>query len=203
MTKTEYLHQLERYLKRLPKADYENAIEHFTEYFEDAGIGEEQKVIEELGTPKEAAAELLKNLLKEDLKNTKKETFDKETPKTIGRKVWIACLSIMAAPIAIPLALTAVVFLLAMGLCLCCLLLMIGLLSFSMALMGAKLLLRGIIAIPYSLSGAGMITGMGLFGVGLAILFSILTIFFYQWIKWIFWHFTQKIAGIKKNQSML
>ena len=37
LTKEEYLAQLKKYLKRLPKEDYNNAMDYFTEYFEDAG----------------------------------------------------------------------------------------------------------------------------------------------------------------------
>lgn len=37
MNREEYLNELKKYLRRLPKDDYENAIEYFTEYFEDAG----------------------------------------------------------------------------------------------------------------------------------------------------------------------
>lgn len=212
MTKTEYLNQLRKYLKRLPKADYENAMEHFTEYFEDVGAEKEQKIMEELGTPKEAAAELLKNLLREDLKDTKGEEkkkelyfeeqgnmldFTKKTTGSIRRKVWISCLAIMAAPIALPLALTAVACLLVIGLCLCCVLLMIGALSLSTVLISAKLLLRGLVAIPYSISGAGAIIGMGILGAGLGILFWILAIFFYQWTKKVYLYFIQKIAERK------
>lgn len=36
LSKTEYLQQLEKYLKKLPKEDFEDAMEYFTEYFEDA-----------------------------------------------------------------------------------------------------------------------------------------------------------------------
>ena len=35
MTRKEYMEQLKKYLKRLPKEDYDNAIEYFSEYFED------------------------------------------------------------------------------------------------------------------------------------------------------------------------
>ena len=38
-------------------------MEYFTEYFADAGPENEQAVIKELGTPKQAAAELMRNLL--------------------------------------------------------------------------------------------------------------------------------------------
>ena len=37
MTRKEYMEQLRKYLKRLPKEDYENAIEYFSEYFDEAG----------------------------------------------------------------------------------------------------------------------------------------------------------------------
>ena len=34
-TKKEYLDQLHKYLKKLPREDYEDAMEYFTEYFEE------------------------------------------------------------------------------------------------------------------------------------------------------------------------
>ena len=37
MTRTEYLNQLKHYLKRLPHTDYEEAMDYFKEYFEEAG----------------------------------------------------------------------------------------------------------------------------------------------------------------------
>ena len=58
MNRTEYLKQLDKYLKRLPAEDYQNAMEYFTEYFDEAGPEGEEQVIRELGTPKEAASEL-------------------------------------------------------------------------------------------------------------------------------------------------
>ena len=85
MTSQEYLNQLQKYLKKLPQSDYEDAMEYFTEYFADAGPENEQAVIEELGTPKIAAAELMMNLLdkkmdehtameQEEKRNEKKKT---------------------------------------------------------------------------------------------------------------------------------
>ena len=50
MTSGEYLKQLEKYLRKLPQSDYEDAMEYFTEYFADAGPENEQAVIKELGT---------------------------------------------------------------------------------------------------------------------------------------------------------
>ena len=47
MTRQEYMEQLKKYLKRLPKEDYENAIEYFSEYFDEAGLQKEQQVMKE------------------------------------------------------------------------------------------------------------------------------------------------------------
>ena len=65
LTKEEYLAQLKKYLKRLPKEDYNNAMDYFTEYFEDAGSEGETSLMQELGTPKEAAYDILDNLISE------------------------------------------------------------------------------------------------------------------------------------------
>ena len=75
MTSGEYLNQLQKYLKKLPQSDYEDAMEYFTEYFADAGPEKEQAVIEELGTPKQAAAELMMNLL--DRKIDEREAMER------------------------------------------------------------------------------------------------------------------------------
>lgn len=61
MNREQYLKELRKYLKRLPKEDYENAMEYFTEYFDD--VKNDDKAIRELGSPREAASELLAALL--------------------------------------------------------------------------------------------------------------------------------------------
>ena len=83
MTSGEYLKQLEKYLRKLPQSDYEDAMEYLTEYFADAGPENEQAVIKELGTPKQAAAELMRNLLdkKVDGEETLCESIAPGNPK--------------------------------------------------------------------------------------------------------------------------
>ena len=62
MTKTEYLKKLQKYLKRLPVSDYEDTMDYFREYFDEIDDDEIDPPIEELGTPTEAASELLNQL---------------------------------------------------------------------------------------------------------------------------------------------
>ena len=71
MTRTEYIAKLTKYLRKLPQKDYEEALEYFMEYFEEAGPENEAQVIAELGTPKEAAHEVISRLLDDKLLSLK------------------------------------------------------------------------------------------------------------------------------------
>ena len=121
MTSEEYLKQLEKYLRKLPQSDYEDAMEYFTEYFADAGPENEQAVIKELGTPKQAAAELMRNLLDkkvDECEAMEKEEKRKEKKKTTGANVvWIAILALFAAPIGAPILISILIVLLCVALC--------------------------------------------------------------------------------------
>ena len=54
--------QLEKYLKKLPHKEFQEAITFFNEYFDEAG-SKKNAIMEELGSPKEAASELITNIL--------------------------------------------------------------------------------------------------------------------------------------------
>ena len=83
MNREEYLNQLKKYLRRLPSDDYQNAMDYFTEYFEEAGPEGEAAVIKELGTPQEAAAELLSALLDEKIRLLPESSNKKEDRKSV------------------------------------------------------------------------------------------------------------------------
>ena len=196
LSKTEYLQQLEKYLKKLPKEDFEDAMEYFTEYFEDTDDEGAQALMEELGTPKEAARDLMLNLLDRKLTDVSPDTktftasgntfADSATPSgtesTTGRKIWksilwISLLVLFAIPIGAPLLISVVVVLLCAMLCAIILDLCVFIAAFSGYLIGGKLILRGLLALPLSLSGSAMIVGSGLLIIGLGILITLLGIF--------------------------
>ena len=210
LSKTEYLRQLEKYLKKLPKEDFEDAMEYFTEYFEDADDEGAQALMEELGTPKEAARDLMMNLLDRKLTDISSDTrtfaasgntfADSATPSgtesTTGHKIWksilwISLLVLFAIPIGAPLLISVVVVLLCAMLCV--IILDVFIAAFSGFLIGGKLVLRGLLALPVSLPGFAMITGSGLLVIGLGILTTLLGIlltrqgcrFFAASVKWI------------------
>ena len=59
MNKETYLQELRKGLKILPQFDRDEAIEFYEEYFDEAGVENEAKVIEELGDPKALAKKIL------------------------------------------------------------------------------------------------------------------------------------------------
>lgn len=84
MTRTEYMEQLEKHLKKLPHKEYFEAINFFKEYFDEAGPEREADIIEELGSPKEAASELINNILNKQIQEDK----DQQEPVQLSWKHW-------------------------------------------------------------------------------------------------------------------
>ncbi|MDY4511689.1 DUF1700 domain-containing protein [Streptococcus hyovaginalis] len=100
MTRTEYLAKLDRYLHRLPEKDYQEAMDYFTEYFDEAGPENEAQVMTELGTPKEAAQDLLEQLW------DKQE--DREPSRSRFKGLRLALLTLIVAPLSLLAILVAV-----------------------------------------------------------------------------------------------
>ena len=95
MTREEYMIKLKKYLRKLPKQDYEDAIEYFNEYFSDTDKAGQQKLMEELGTPKQAVADLMYNLLDRNfrsrmlpMKTARKSRIKKESLYSL---YWRSC----------------------------------------------------------------------------------------------------------------
>lgn len=157
MTKTEYLAKLTKYLRKLPQKDYEEALEYFMEYFEEAGPENEAQVIAELGTPKEAAHEVITRLLDEKIIEDKSSLRNKTTI------LWIAILAVLASPVALPILL----FFLAMLMTLLMIIfaVIVTALAFTFAL-----LISGVYTFFTSFSLLSVSLASTLFGVGLGLL---------------------------------
>lgn len=96
MNKELYMEELRKRLKRLPREDFERAIEYYEEYFADAGADHEQQAITDLGTPEEAANALICELAKENAQ------APVENVKGGVKAVWVGILAVCAAPMALP-----------------------------------------------------------------------------------------------------
>lgn len=211
MNRETYLKELKKYLKRLPEDDYKNAMEYFTEYFEEAGPDHEAEAIRELGSPREAAAELLSALIDEKTgaaagDKSQSRRYRSGDPIPQGRRsdsplriLLIVCLAIFAAPVALPLAAAAFTLLLAGVAIVVSVVLCIFICSVSMVLVGIYSVIRAFALLTVSLPGFLVITGGGLLSVGLGCLLFIASLFLCKWfITWLV-RLIQKMIGKRKE----
>ena len=98
MDNLEYIERLKKKLRSLPPNELEDALQYYREYFDEAGPENEQKAIEELGSPEKAAAMIKANHAMRDMEKSKGSA--KKSIKT----VFIVILAVFASPVAIPIA---------------------------------------------------------------------------------------------------
>ena len=169
MTRTEYLAQLEKYLKKLPAKDYQEAMDYFTEYFDEVGPEGEAAAIAELGSPKEAAHEIIINLLDKKIEEDSQEAGSVKNSKQI---VQIAILSILAAPLAIPLLILALTLVFTFFLLVSVLAFVMAVFTFAMLLLGASLIWDSLtLGMATSIPAFALSLGMSLLALGMAGLF--------------------------------
>ena len=196
MNRDKYLNELDRYLKRLPQRDYESAVSYFREYFEDAGEENEQQVMAELGTPKEAAAEVLRNLLSESQGELQRETGKR---RRIGDNVKMAVLAVLAAPIGVARAVASIAMIISIALLMVSAVVCVFALSLSLFCIGGKLLLRGLVALPVSVPGALLLCGLGILAVGCSIRSVLLAVYLTKWMSMGIVMISRKILGKRRK----
>lgn len=169
MNKHEYLAVLNKELHKLPEEERKNAIQYYIEYFDDAGMENEQRVILELGHPKEVANEILSDYaIKRINMPTLSQPFDK---KPLAFLKW-AIIALVASPIALPIAFCLLLFIL--GVMVATLLLVILLVGTAVVGIAAGVIA---VAVAFYLSFADFATaicaaGLGVIVIALSILFG-------------------------------
>ena len=164
MSREEYLRALSRELRRLPKDEYEKAMDYYVEYFGEAGPEKEQEIIKDLGSPKDVAAQIIMDAAMERMDKPQKSM------KRGLSTVWMVVLAVCAAPIALPLAIGILamaggVLVTAGALLLCALLVEAGAVA-----AGVVAVVGGIVLLFSHPLSALTVTGMGLFMIGISIL---------------------------------
>lgn len=190
MTRADYMKTLAYNLRRLPKEDYDRAIEYFEEYFNEAGPEHEQTAIEDLGTPEEASRELIMNLAEKNIE---------EPPKTVKRglhAVWIGILGVCAAPIALPLLLTFFCIIFMFVIMVFALLLTIFLTAVCTAAGGILAVTCGFILAFKTFADGVATVGMGLLTLGIGILFVYGS---FHLCRWVLGKTSQSLGNITKG----
>ena len=198
MNRIDFMRRLEVLLSDLPENERREAVQYYNDYFNDAGVENEEEVLESLGTPEEVAGSIREGLREEarekgefsekgfkqdGQKQEKKDAGDRYRAE--GRKkgmsasavalIVICCL--VASPVLIPLAITLIVVLAVLGAVFISLVLVF-------LLVGVVCIVSGVIAFFGSLTelflapaSAVMGIGMSLIAVGAGILLTMLLVF--------------------------
>lgn len=61
MARLDFMEELRSHLQMLPFTEQQDALRYYEEYFDDTGPENEQKIMEELGTPEEVAKNIIAN----------------------------------------------------------------------------------------------------------------------------------------------
>lgn len=183
MRRSEYLQQLANYLKYLPPKDVQDTLDYFNEYFEEAGIENEHMVITELGSPKEAASDILAHLYEKESTKPKVRT---------SNQLLLIWLSILAAPCdSLFVFLTLILFVCLLVLLTACLL-MLASICLSTISFGMGVFLLSIELFPLSLTSNLLFIGISLTAIALGLLFSQATVLLGQKFTSIIFHIIKK-----------
>lgn len=176
MTRTEYMRQLQKHLKKLPHKEYQEAVNYFTEYFDDAGVEGEASLIAELGSPKEAASDIINNILD---RHIEEEMLTEQKNKT--KTIHLTLLALLSLPIAIPLLFLLICLLAVIILGIISLILLAFTLGILFIVTGGYLIWEGFGFIGQSIPAFLMGIGSGISLIGGAGILYIVTGFFTYW----------------------
>lgn len=109
MNKYVFLQRLEKALWHIPKSDREDAIAYYREYFEEMGADDNEDISQAVGRPEDIAKEIIATCVEKHIEEQKTQGGVKNSATVI----WMIILAIFAAPIALPLAIAAIVLLFA------------------------------------------------------------------------------------------
>ncbi len=177
MNRAQYLKELSKYLDKLPKADFEDAINHFEECFDEVGVEGEASLIAELGKPRVVATDLLSNLIVED-KRVDDPVAEQKKNNKFGKTLLISLLCILAAPIGLPLTIAFIALVFALLMVVGAIIIAFASICIAGFAVTIKLLFIGLLTTATSFSGGLILIGSGLLVLTLTILGGAITYLF-------------------------
>lgn len=201
MTKEQFLFQLEQQLLDIPQEEREEAMEYYRDYFDDAGKENEDRVMEELGSPKKVAASIKEGLKsgREDasgngqfpqLRGTKSDSgAGRRHQQADSRSKWILILIIGCLTFPVWVGLAAALF----GILITVVVALVGLTIAAVAVMAAGLF-AGVVCVVVGivrLVTGRFLSGIMTFGVGMlafaagCLFLALLVLVFGQFFPWL------------------
>lgn len=163
MNKSEFIQDLKRRLRHLPKEDREDAIAYYTEYFEEMGADDNCDVTAQLGKPEEAAAQIITNCAEKYI-HTQQENGGIRNSIAVLKVITLA---VFASPFALTFASVGAVLLAAIYLLILC----IDITGIALMFSSAILFVSTFFTI--GIAQAFVCCGMGFIALGLSILILI------------------------------
>lgn len=183
MDKREYLAQLASHLKDLANDEFEDAMHYVEEYFDEAGIDNEQRVIDELGSPAKYAAQIkASSSIKENIREPRRAVKPSSGIKT----VWYIIAGICALPIALPLLAVVVAFIFAFLAIVFAIIVTIIAITFAAYVSAIPLFISSFPLFAVSVPSGFMALGASIVLLGIAIFVTSLVIMiFSHFIPWV------------------
>ena len=203
MNKEQYLERLKNSLRNIPAEEVENIICYYIEYFEDAGVENEQSVVEELGSPEILAAKVSADYVVKDIETGKiSDTTNANQVKTKISNIWVIVVAICAFPIWLPVVITVAALLFAAVITILSLLFAIAVTGGAMMLAGIVSLIGGIILIFQHAPTALLSIGTSLIFTGVGALIVWLTVISIRATKKLLVRIAKKRIkkGVPKNE---
>lgn len=166
-----YLSEFKSKISKLPHEEYEDAVNYFVEYIEDSGLENYEDICKELGTPREAASELMVGLLK-----------DKNARKRNPSIVLIAILAILSAPVSIPIFMLLIAILVCVGALIAAIFITLVAGVVGGGALAIKTIIVSIGSIGIASSGGMILFGISLIAIGLIIPTILLMVKLIQWL---------------------
>lgn len=182
MNKEAYISELRSRLSDLSEDEIADAISYCEEYFDDAGEGNEQQVIDDLGLPGKFAAQIKADAVIRQSAKGRQENAERKYKKTSSlRNIALIIGGIFAFPIAIPLMIVVISLIFAFGVTLIALV-FAGIITVGAVLFaGLPLLFNGLLIL--STPGNALISiGGGLICIGLGLLMSCAVVILFKTI---------------------
>lgn len=173
MNREEYMKELARYLRKLPPADLQDALDYFQEGFDAVGEEGEAERIKELGSPKDAANEIMSKLLSENIAASAGNIVEETATKSKRHKGWywwlLILLGILGAPVSIPLVVTLLLSVLVVLILLLVSFFVLFIFAILLVVFVANIFWYGLFAVSgATVAEIGLVLGIGLTGLGLA-----------------------------------
>ncbi|MGE7908614.1 DUF1700 domain-containing protein [Lysinibacillus xylanilyticus] len=166
MNRASFLKKLRGKLQRLPAHEIDAALAYYEEYFDEAGEENEQRVIQQLGSPSHVASQIMADYALKDLEATSTSTSTKKNMSAI----WLIILAIISAPLSLPLLVVAIALIFSFGAVIFSFIIAIIATMLGIFFGGIVALISGLFILAQDWATALLFMGVGFIVTGLGIL---------------------------------